>query len=64
MNSWYLLLYLAGAALMAWLAVRMVRANPGAFSRENLGKSITTTGFLALLIIGVVVVCIIFLRRI
>ncbi|HYF97364.1 MAG TPA: hypothetical protein VD770_00115 [Coxiellaceae bacterium] len=63
MNNWWFLLYLVGAGLMAWLAVRMVRNNPAAFSKENLGKSITTTGVLALIIIGVIAVCIILLRH-
>jgi len=63
MNNWWLLLYLVGAALMTWMAVRMIRNNPGTFSRENLSKSFTTMGILTLLMIGIIAVCIIILKH-
>jgi len=61
MNDWMFILYLLGAALMLWFIVRMVRRHPGSFSKENLGKSFYTVGFLTLLIIGVVAVCLLLL---
>lgn len=58
MSDWQVLLYLLGAGLMVWLIVRMVRGNPGAFTREALSRSVFTLGVLALMLIGVVFVCI------
>jgi hypothetical protein len=60
--DWQIGLYIVGAAVMAWLAVRMVKGNPAAFSRSNISKSITTCGILALLLIGVVALCVWSLR--
>lgn len=62
MSTWMLVLYIAGAALMLWFMLRTIRNNPQAFSKENLGKSFFTIGILALLIIGVIAICILFLR--
>lgn len=56
--DWQILLYLAGAGLMVWLIVRMVRNNPGSFTRGALSKSIFTLGILALMLIGVILLCI------
>ncbi len=61
--NWEFLFYLGGLALMAWLAIRMIKKNPDAFSRENLSKSITTVGILALLMIGFIAVCIVLLKH-
>lgn len=52
------LIYLIGAAAMVWLGFRMVRSNPQAFSSESMGRSFYTLGILALLLIGVVLVCV------
>lgn len=57
-----LLLYLIGAGFMVWLIVRMVRNNPGSFTREALSKSVFTLGILALMLIGVIFLCIKFLK--
>lgn len=61
--DWQILLYLLGAGLMAWLMVRMVRHNPGSFTRDALSKSIFTLGILALVLMGVVLLCIMFLKN-
>lgn len=60
--DWMNILFIVGAALMAWLAIRMIRGNPGAFSKENLSKSFYTIGWLALMIIAVIVLCIYMLK--
>lgn len=64
MNQWWFLVYILGAGLMAWAAVRMVKGNPEAFSRGNMSKSITTVGILTLLLIGFIAICIIFLKQV
>ncbi len=51
-------LFLIGAGLMVWLSFRMIKGNPAAFSRERLGKGFFTLGILALLLIGLVFVCV------
>ena len=61
--DWQILLYLLGAGLMVWLIIRMVRNNPGSFTREALSKSIFALGILALILIGVVFLCVIYLRH-
>lgn len=61
--DWQSLLYLVGAGFLAWLAYRLVRNNPGAFSQKNLGKSLYTIGLLTLLMIGVIALCVIILRN-
>lgn len=51
-------LYLIGAALMVWWGWRIVKGNPAAFSKENVGKSFYTLGLLGLMLIVVMVVCV------
>jgi len=59
--DWQILLFVVGAGLMVWLIIRMVRNNPGSFSRAALSKSIFTLGILALILIGIIFLCIQFL---
>ena len=61
--NWMALLWLIGAALLVWLAVRLVRNNPNLFNRENLSKSSTTLALLTLMIIIVVGFCILLLKN-
>lgn len=61
--DWQALLYVVGAGFLAWLAFRMVRNNPSAFSKKNLGKSLYTVGLLTLLMIGIIALCVIILRN-
>lgn len=61
--DWTALLYVLGAGLLGWLGYRTIRGNPQAFSKANISKSITTTGILALILIGIVAICVMILRH-
>jgi len=61
--DWQLLLYMAGAGLMAWIAFRLVKNNRTAFSKENLNKTIGTFGLLTLLMMAVIAICVMILRQ-
>ncbi len=61
-NGWTIILFLIAAILMLWLMTRMIRNNPHAFSKENLGKSLYTIGVLTLLLIAVVFFCVMLVR--
>jgi hypothetical protein len=54
MNSMYQLLALVGAGLIGWVLYRTVKNKPEQFSRENLKKSFSSMGFLALILIAFV----------
>ena len=56
--NWMTLLYLAGAGLMVWLIIRMVRSTPGAFSKKNLSKSVYTIGWLTIILFVVIAFCV------
>lgn len=60
--NWAGLLALIAGALLVFVAIRMIRNNPQAFSKDNLSKSITTIGFLTLLVIVVCAFCVWMLR--
>lgn len=60
--DWQILLFLVGAGLMVWLIVRMVRNNPGSFTRAALSKSVFTLGILALILIGVIFLAVLILK--
>ena len=60
--DWSSLLYLLGAGLMVWIIVRMVRRTPSSFSKESLSKSAFTLGLLALMLIGVIFLCVVMLK--
>jgi len=62
MSDWSILALLVTAALMGWLIVRLIRKNPGAFTKEALSSSLFTMGVLALLLIGVVLLAILLLK--
>ena len=51
MSNWMTLLYVVGAALLAFFAYRTVKNNPTLFSRENMSNSIFTMGVLTLILI-------------
>jgi hypothetical protein len=61
--QWDVIFYWLGAALMCWLAIRIIRTRPELFSKANFSKSIGTLGWLALMLIAVVALCIMLLRR-
>lgn len=60
--GWMNILYLVAAAFFVWWAVRFIRNNPTAVSKENMSKSVTTIGWLVLMIIAVVTLCILMLK--
>lgn len=51
METFYQLLGLVGAGLIVWLLYRTIKGRPEQFSGENLNKSFSTMGVLALLLI-------------
>lgn len=57
------LLTICGFGFLIWLMYRTIKSNPEAFSKENLGRSFTTLGFLALILIFVVGVTVYLLRQ-
>jgi putative copper export protein len=54
MNTLYQILGLVGAALIVWVIYRSIKGQPEQFSKENLTKSFSSMGILALLLIGFV----------
>lgn len=54
MQTLYQLLGLIGAGMIIWVIYRSIKGRPDQFSRENLTKSFSTMGILALLLIGFV----------
>ena len=62
MMDWSKLLYLLGVAFFVWMGYRFVKNNPNAFSRENLSRSLYTTGLLALGLIALIAFCVWMLR--
>ncbi len=51
METFYQLLGLIGAGLIVWLLYRTIKGRPEQFSGENLSKSFSMMGVLALLLI-------------
>ncbi len=62
MNHWTTLLYIVTAALLIWYLVRLVRHQPQAFSKENLGKSVYTIGLLTLLLLIIIFLGVMLIR--
>ena len=62
METVYQLLGLMGAALIVGVIYRSIKGRPEQFSRDNLTKSFSTMGILALVLIAFVAV-LIFLAR-
>lgn len=63
MESLYQVLGLLAAALIVWVLYRNIKGNPQQFSRENITKSFSSMGVLALLLIGFVGVLVLMLRH-
>lgn len=61
--DWTKILFIIGGALMVFMAVRIIRTHPRAFSKKNIGKSLYTLGLLTLMIIGVVAFSVLMLRN-
>lgn len=62
METVYQVLGLIGAALIVFLLYRTIKGRPDQFSKENLSKSFSTMGFLALGLIAFVALLILMLR--
>jgi hypothetical protein len=63
METLYQILAIAAAGLIVWLLYRSIKGRPEQFSRENLSKSFSTMGILALLLIGFIALLIFMLRH-
>ena len=61
--EWEIIGYTVFAGLAGWLLYRTIKHNPESFSAENLKKSTLTLGYLALFLIGFIVMCIWLLRQ-
>lgn len=61
--NWYMILYVIGAIACVWFAWYFIRTNPALFTRENMDKSFTTVGFLALGLIGFIALLIFMLKH-
>lgn len=62
METLYQVLGLVGAALIVWVIYRSIKGRPEQFSRENLTKSFSSMGVLALILI-VFVALLVFLTK-
>jgi len=64
MNSqWMQLLYVIVAALVIWLAFKMIRGNPQLFSKENIAKSFFSIGVLTLILMAFIAALVYFLKH-
>lgn len=63
MSVWMQLLYLVAAGVLLWFGIRFIRSNPGAFSKENMGKSFSTVGFLTLGLIAFIALLVVLLKH-
>lgn len=57
------ILAVAGIGLVAWLLYRVIRQQPEAFSKENLGKSFGTLGVLGIILIIFISVFVVLLKK-
>lgn len=62
-DFWYQLLALLGAGAIAWILYRYIKSRPEQLSRENLSKSFSSMGILALILIGFVALLILIVRN-
>ena len=62
METLYQILGLLGAGLIVWVIYRNIKGRPEQFSRENLMKSFSSMGVLALLLIGFIALLVLLLR--
>lgn len=62
MSIWLQILALLAAAVVLWILFRGIKGNPTAFSKENMNKSLYTTGILAVILIAFVAFLVFLLR--
>lgn len=63
METLYQILGLLGAGLIIWILYRSIKARPQQLSRENLNKSFSTMGKLALILIVFIALLVLLLQR-
>lgn len=63
MEALNIILGLLCAGFVVWLLYRAIRNTPEAFSKENMGKSLSTLGILALILIGFIGLFVLLLKR-
>jgi|APSaa5957512535_1039671.scaffolds.fasta_scaffold735894_2 hypothetical protein len=63
MTTFYQLLALIGAGLIAWIIYRTIKKKPEQFSRENIAKSFSSMGALALILIVFVAFLVLITRQ-
>ncbi|MBA2652048.1 MAG: hypothetical protein H0U73_07275 [Tatlockia sp.] len=63
METLYQILGLIGAGLIIWILYRSIKGRPELFSRENLSKSFSTMGFLAVILIAFIALLVFMLRH-
>jgi hypothetical protein len=63
MELFYQILSLVGAGLIIWIMHRTIKNNKAAFSRDNIQKSLSSLGVLALILIAFVGLLILILRQ-
>lgn len=63
MQTLYQILGLLGAGLIVWVLYRSIKGRPEQFSRENLSKSFSTMGVLALILILFIAFLVFMLRH-
>lgn len=62
MNTLLQILAILGAAFIIWYLYKTIKTQPETFNRRSLSKSLTTMGFLALILIGFIGFCVFLLR--
>ena len=63
MSGWMQLLALVGAGFIVWYAFRLIKRQPGLFSKKNIESSFFTLGLVALGIIAVIAICVLILKH-
>lgn len=63
METFYKILGLIGAGLIIWVLYNSIKGRPELFSRENLSKSFSTMGVLAIILIGFVALLVFMVRH-
>ena len=62
METFYQVLGLLGAGLIVWVIYRNIKGRPDAFNRENMNKSFSSMGILALILIMFIALLVFLLR--
>ncbi|CAM2741284.1 hypothetical protein [Legionella worsleiensis] len=62
METLYQILGIIGAVLIVFVLYRFIKGSPDQFSKENLSKSASTMGVLALILIGFIALLVLMLR--